>query len=347
MLTARLADHRARLAAGGIALPGNMQYLPEEWRNPGNGSSLAQDAQPALFTAPNAGIPSLFTTYIDPRAIKVVFAPTQAAEFYGEEKLGDWTVDQAAFPLTEITGTTSAYGDFNQNGKSNANANWVSRQSFHFQTFTRWGEREMERYGEARVDWAALQAEASSETLARALNTSYFFGVSGLKLYGGMNDPALPAAITPITKGGGGYNWAVATTIEIYNDFLKMYTALQTAMPALVNMSTPMECGIPNTLEPYLAKTNDFGKTVKEIIQQSFPNVKFVTIPQFVTQSGNLIQLKLVSVNGLPVTKSAFTEKMRVHPVIPMASGWEQKKSAGTWGAVVRYPVAIVQMLGA
>lgn len=347
MLTARLADHRARLADGGIVLLPGMEYLPAEWRNRSGGVSLAMDAQPTLFTAPNAGIPSLFTTYIDPRQIKVVFAPTQAAEFYGEEKMGDWTLDTASFPLTEITGTTSAYGDFNQNGKSGANANWVSRQSFHFQTFTRWGQRELEKYGEAQINWAALQSEASNETLARALNTSYFFGVAGLKLYGGMNDPALPAAISPNTKAAGGLTWAVGTTIEIYNDFLKLYTALQTALPALVNMSSPMDVGIPNTLEAYLARTNDFGKTVKEVIQQSFPNVTFTVIPQFNTASGNLIQLKLKSFNGLPVSMSSYTEKMRVHPVIQLASGWEQKKSAGTWGTVNRYPMAFVQMLGA
>lgn len=243
MLTARLADHRTRLAAGGIELLPGMEYLPEEWRHKGGGTSMAMDAQPALFTAPNAGVPSLFTTYIDPRQIKIVFQPTVAAEFYGEEKMGDWTVDTAQFPLTEMTGFTSAYNDFSQNGKSGGNANWVSRQSFHFQTFTRWGERELARYGEARVDWAALQAEASSETLARALNTSYFFGVANLKLYGGMNDPALPAAISPTTKAAGSLTWAVGTTIEIYNDFLKLYTQLQTQLPALVNMSSEMEVG--------------------------------------------------------------------------------------------------------
>ncbi|NML93798.1 DUF2184 domain-containing protein [Novosphingobium olei] len=346
MLTARLAEHRARLAAGGIELPMGMDYLPKEWRNTGNGMSLAMDAQPTLATAPNIGVPALFTQYISPEIISVIFQPTQAAEFYGEEKMGDWTTDTASFPLTEVTGFVSAYGDFNQNGKSGANANWVSRQSFHFQTFTRWGERELARYGEARIDWASLQSEASSETLARALNASYFYGISGLKLYGGLNDPALPATIQPVTKVAGGYTWANATVLEIYNDFLKCYQAIQTAMPALVNMSSPFDVSIPNTVEPYLAKTNDFGKTVKEILQQSFPNLNFTVVPENATGSGNLMQFKLREVNRKPVTKAAFTEKMRVHPVLTMASGWEQKKSAGTWGTVIRFPYAIVQMLG-
>lgn len=344
MLTARLADHRARLAQDGIIVLDGMDYIRPEWRQ---SASIAMDAQPALFTAPNAGIPALFTSYIDPTAIKVVYAPTMAAEFYGEQKLGDWTTDTAQFPVTELSGRTSAYGDFNQNGKTNANANWVARQSFHFQTFTRWGEREMDRYGEARIDWVALQNTASSEILARAHNDAGFYGVSGLKNYGGINDPALPAAISPTTKSAGGLTWAAGTTIEIYNDFVKLYTQLQTQLPALVNMSSRMRVGIPNTLEPYLAKTNDFGKTVREIIQQSFPNVTFYTIPQFVTASGNLIQLRLEDVQGQQVSSYAFTEKMRLHPTITLASGWEQKKSGGTWGTVIKQPLGFVQMLGA
>lgn len=347
MSNVRLSDDRAFLAEAGVMVPHATEYLPEEWRNKSNGLSLAMDAQSPMITAPNAGIPSIFTTFIDPRQIKVVFAPTKGAEFYGEEKMGDWTTDQAMFPLTEIVGNVSAYGDFNQNGKSNANANWVSRQSFHFQTFNRWGERETERYGEGMVDWVALQGESSNQALNRALNKSYFFGVAGLKLYGGMNDPDLPTAISPNTKAAGGLLWASATALEVYNDFLKLYTQLQTQMPALVDMSSPMDLGLPNTLEPALAKTNDFGLTARQIIQQSFPNVNITVIPEFATASGNLLQLKLRDVDGLPVTKAAFTEKLRVHPVITLASGWEQKKSAGTWGTTIRYPIAITQMLGA
>jgi hypothetical protein len=338
-----LDDHRGRLALDGIVIPQGMKYLPQDWRK---SASLAMDAQPGLITAPNSGIPAPFTTYIDPKAIKVVYAPTTAAEFYGEEKVGDWTQDEAMFPLTELTGFTSAYNDFSQNGKAGANVNWESRQSFHFEVFTRWGEREMARYGEARLDWAALQSEASAETLNRAMNNAYFYGVTNLKCYGGLNDPSLPAAITPGTKAAGGYTWAVATALEIYHDFQLLYQQLQTQMPALVNMSSEMDCGIPNTIEPFLATNVQFGLTVMDMIKKAFPNVKFTVIPQFITGSGNLIQLKLRSVNGMPVTKAAFTEKMRIHPTITLASGWEQKKSAGTWGNIIRYPIAIVQMLG-
>jgi hypothetical protein len=37
---------------------------------------------------------------------------------------------------------------------------------------------------------------------------------------------------------------------------------------------------------------------------------------------------------------------MRAHPVIRARSSFSQKVSAGTWGTVVRGPMAIVQMVG-
>ncbi|MGC7981138.1 DUF2184 domain-containing protein, partial [Salmonella enterica] len=42
----------------------------------------------------------------------------------------------------------------------------------------------------------------------------------------------------------------------------------------------------------------------------------------------------------------SFTEKMRAHAVVTDTSSWKQKKSAGTWGAIIRQPLAYAQMLG-
>ncbi|MEM8437574.1 hypothetical protein Q4S09_16330 [Morganella morganii] len=51
--------------------------------------SMAMDSE--LVTAPNAGILSLFTTYVDPKLIEVLVTPMRMAEIFGETKKGDWT----------------------------------------------------------------------------------------------------------------------------------------------------------------------------------------------------------------------------------------------------------------
>jgi hypothetical protein len=42
----------------------------------------------------------------------------------------------------------------------------------------------------------------------------------------------------------------------------------------------------------------------------------------------------------------AFNEKMRAHPIIRAASSFKQKMTAGTWGAVIRFPAGIASMVG-
>jgi hypothetical protein len=42
----------------------------------------------------------------------------------------------------------------------------------------------------------------------------------------------------------------------------------------------------------------------------------------------------------------AFTEKLRAHPVKVELSSFKQKKSQGTWGAIIYRPILIASMLG-
>ena len=91
---------------------------------------------------------------------------------------------------------------------------------------TQWGERELERAGLARIDWANRVNIASALTLNKYQNKTYFFGVSGLQNYGLLNDPSLSAAISPTTKTAGGTSWANATAQEINADVQKLYKQL-------------------------------------------------------------------------------------------------------------------------
>ena len=68
---------------------GNMEYASApELMKMALDAVLAMDAapQPTLVTTPNAGILSLFTTYVDPTVIEILVRPTKAAELYGETK---------------------------------------------------------------------------------------------------------------------------------------------------------------------------------------------------------------------------------------------------------------------
>ena len=308
---------------------------------------MTADAQPTLITTANAGIPSLFTTYVDPAIIEVLVSPTKAAELYGETKKGTWVSDTAMFIMAERTGEVSSYGDFSQDGMSNANVQFPQRQSYHYQTNTRWGERELARASEAKVDWANQVNMASALTLKKYQNLTYLFGVAGLQNYGGTNDPSLPA---PITVTG---TWFGATGAFIYADVLRLVQQIIAQGNGLLDAESTYTMGISPGNTVNFNSTDEFNVNVYTQIKTNFPNLKIVTVPEFAINGGGgaggteFVQLIADSVEGQRTVECAFTEKMRAHAIVTKTSSWEQKKSQGTWGAIVYQPFAIAAMTGA
>lgn len=336
------ASERAILSNYGIATDAKA-YMPEEWAS---NFGLATDAQPTLVTTPNTGIPAYLANFLDPEVVRVLVQPMKSEEIYGSTKKGDWTTLTTQFPVVESTGEVSSYGDWNNNGSSGMNVNFVPRQSYHFQTVSQWGERELEIYGLAKLNYVSEVNVASTLVINKFHNYVNFFGVTGLQLYGGLNDPNLIAAITPSTKAAGGTTWAVATAQEIYNDVKLLFKQLQTQLAGLTDVDAKMTLAISPTLAVNLLTVSAFNITAEQTIKQNFPNLRIVTAPEYSTVSGELAQLILDSVDGVATSYTAFTEKLRMHPIIPQLSAFQQKKSAGTWGTVFRRPVAISQMIG-
>lgn len=307
--------------------------------------SLAADAQPGLITVSNAGIPAYLANYLDPRIIDILLAPMKAAEIYGEVKKGDWTTLTAQFPVGEMTGETSAYGDYSNNGSSDVNFNWVSRQSYHFQTITNWGERELAIAGEAQIDLAARKNRSSVNTIQRGANKIAFFGVAGVAQYGALNDPNLPAPLTPAGTGTAQL-WANKDAAAIFTDLQAMYEDLATRNQGYVERDSRMTIAMSNASEAQLTKTNQYNVNVSDQIKKNWPNARVVAAPEFATSSGNLIQWFVDEVEGVETVRTAFTEKMRAHPVKVGLSNFKQKKSAGHWGTIWFRPTFVSQMLG-
>jgi hypothetical protein len=307
----------------------------------------AWDAQPTLITSANAGIPSLFTTFVDPKIIEVVVAPTKAAELYGETKKGTWVDDTAMFLMAERTGETASYDDFSQDGVSNTNVNYPQRQSYHYQTNTRWGERQIARAAASKIDWANQVNMSSALALKKQENYFYLYGVAGLQNYGGTNDPSLPAPIAPTASWFGGN----ATTI--YGDVLRLVQLAIAQYNGLIDAEHPFTMGISPGNKVNFNNTNQYNVNVMTQIMTNFPGMKFVTVPEFALNGGGgvaggseLVQLIAGDVEGQKTCEAAFTEKMRAHAIVTKTSSWEQKKSQGTWGTIIYRPVGFATMLG-
>lgn len=313
-------------------------------------SLMAMDApysQPGMITTPNAGIPALLTTYVDPKLIEVILQPLKAAEIYGEAQKGDWTTDTAMFGMVEMTGGAAAYGDFSQNGRSDANTNWPQRQNFGVQTMTEWGDREVARMALAKVDWAARKNISSANTLNRWMNAVFFYGVgTSLQNYGALNDPALPAALTPATKAAGGTSWQNALPTEILADVQTGYFNLQTQSGGNIDRDSALKLVISPQTDTYVANTNSFGLTASEMLKKAFPNLTIETAPQLLSGTTYSYQMFVEEYEGQRSVECVFAEKMRAHRMVMDTSSQRQKKSAFAWGTLWYRPMFQVQMAG-
>lgn len=330
--------------------------MRSDWR-------IAADAMPHIVTSDlrvaldaagpqtiaNAGIPQLFASIVDPEVIRVIFTPMRAAEILGgEAQKGDWTTQVAHFPIVESTGQVATYNDYSMNGALDANANWVPRQPYSWQAFKRYGERQIAMWGAAGINYSAELDQSAAITFGKFRNKTYFYGVAGLNNYGLLNEPSLIAAISPATKvnTSNGVTWLSATALEVFEDIRSLFAKLVSQMGGNVEMTDVMTLALSTTRMPSLVKTNDFGVTVEDMLKKAFPNMTVKAAPEYSTGSGELMQLILPRVDGQQTAYPAFTEKMRSHALVQEPSAWSQKMSAGSYGTILRRPIAIAQMLG-
>jgi hypothetical protein len=349
---------KAMLAERGVILYGVEMYTPPAWK--GN-IQLAMDAQPALATDPNSAIPALLTTVIDPDLIRIVFAPLAFADILGERKKGDWLTETELFPVIEHTGEVSTYGDFNNNGRAGVNMNWPQFQSYLFQTFVRYGERELARAGLAKINYVSELQASAVDILNRYQNLAYAYGIQGLQNYGILNNPYLSASLTPATKAAGGTAWFVngspnATANEVYNDIVAMISQVISQNNGNVDAKTKMTLALSPQRALALQFANSFGVFVEDLLKKGFPNLTVKTAPQYGAQTstntqgfstaGEFMQVIVDSIQGQQVAYAAFNEKLRTHKIIAEASAWMQKQTSGVWGTILRMPTGVASMIG-
>jgi hypothetical protein len=334
----------------GIVMPFAMDYMPPDRR-------MALDAaQPGLISTPNAGVPGFFTQLVDPEVVRILQAPNKGAEILGEQKKGSW-VDQTIFiPVVENTGEVATYGDYNTMGRSDVNESWEQRQSYLFQTIIEYGDLEVERAGAAKLELVSEKQQSAAKTLDKFMDLIYHFGVQGMQNYGLTNDPGLWVNLTPAVKAAHAtsgtnawmFNGAVqASALEIYTDFQMMFNLLTTHSNGYITAETPMRFVYPNQVAAALTAVNDFGITIKAYIKESFPNIEYVSDPRYTgLTGGNLVQLIAGEFDGNKTGYCGFNEKSRDHSLVRSLSSYAQKKTAGSWGAIIRYPLAIAGMVG-
>ncbi len=316
------------------------------WATPENRARIAQDA--ALITTPNTTVPAELLAYVDPMVIEIMTAPRRAREIFGEEKKGDWTTPYAKWRVDEMTGTTEPYSDYANGTASGVNSEWQTRPQYVFQTSISYGDMEVAMSSTAKVGLAASKQRAAANVIDIDQNRFYLRGVAGKEIYGILNDPNLPAAVTAgATGAGNSTKWADKSTVQIYNDILALFAQLTEQSGGLIDKDTPLKLCLSPEMGVRLGAATDFNVSVLDMLKKYFGAIEMVTVPELHSATaGETVFLIAPEVNGQKSGVLAFGEKMRAGRIIPELSSFRQKFVGTTYGGVVLMPFAFAQMTG-
>lgn len=306
---------------------------------------LANDA--AMVTAANSGVPVEFTSYIDPMVIPILTATHGAREIFGEAKKGDWTTSYARFQTSEITGEVEAYTDYGQGGASDVNPTFPVRTQYIYQTNIRYGDREVDVASRARLQLAADKQRAAATVIDIASNKFALYGVAGLEIYGLLNDPNLPAVVSPLPNADEKTLWADKSTKEIYEDVLYLFSEMADRGAGHIDANTELVLATSPATQVQLGKATDFNISARQMLETYFPKIRFVALPELATEtSGISILLVAPTIEGLPTAQIGFSEKFRAMRLIPESSSFHQKFVGSSYGTIIYRPFAIGKMTG-
>lgn len=306
---------------------------------------LANDA--AMVTAANSGVPVEFTSYIDPMVIPILTATRGVREIFGEAKKGDWTTSYARFQTSEITGEVEAYTDYGQGGASDVNPTFPVRTQYIYQTNIRYGDREVDVASRARLQLAADKQRAAATVIDIASNKFALYGVAGLEIYGLLNDPNLPAVVTPLPNADSKTLWAEKSTKEIYEDVLYLFGKMADRGAGHIDANTELVLATSPATQVQLGRATDFNISARQMLETYFPRIRFSALPELATATGgNSILLVAPTIEGLPTAQIGFSEKFRAMRLIPESSSFHQKFVGSSYGTIIYRPFAIGKMTG-
>ncbi|HCR2010173.1 TPA: hypothetical protein ONC52_001995 [Enterobacter asburiae] len=318
-----------------------------QWITADNMPQIIQDA--ALITQANSTVPAELLAYIDPTVIEIMTAPRNARELYSEEKRGDWTTPYFKWRADEITGNTAAYSDFGQFGVAGVNNEWHTREQYRFQTIIQYGDLEQDMASQVKINLAAAKQRAAATTIDIDANKFYLLGVSGKEIYGVLNDPNLPAAVSPISVGGVTL-WSGKDAIARYNDVIKLFTTLVNQLNGLVDEKSKLKIVTSPGTRSLLAAPTALGLTTMKMLEDYFPNAEFVSLPQlgaaYAPSASETLMIIAPEVLGNQTGLLGFGEKIRMGRIVPDLSSFAQKVTGTTYGGVIRVPAAVAQMTG-
>lgn len=305
-------------------------------------------------TAPSITTPVQFLQNWLPGFVKVITAARKIDELVGITTTGSWEDEEIVQGLLEPIGNAVPYGDYTNVPLASWNTNFVRRTVVRFEKGIKVGMLEEARAARIRISTSAEKRASAALALEIQRNLVGFYGFNnGDNLtYGFLNDPGLPAYVPVAASGTGGSTlWSQKNFLQIVADIRAAAAQLQTQSQDTINPEdAELTLALPTNSYQYLSVTSDFGISVRDWINKTYPKMRVISAPQLNLANGgqNVFYLYAESVeDGASDDSRTWVQvvpaKFQALGVEKMAKAYEEDYANATAGVLLKRPYAVVR----
>lgn len=318
-------------------------------------------AMDAAFVAPatSASLPTpvqFLQTWL-PGFIKVMTAARKIDDIIGVKTVGSWEDQEIVQGIVEPAATATEYGDFTNIPLAQWNTNFIKRTIVRGELGIQVGLLEEGRSAAMRLSSAETKRQGSAVGLEIFRNAVGFYGWNSgnNQTFGFLNDPNLPAFISSSVTGG----WASAngTFQAITGDIRQAIVQLRTQSQDQIDPEkVEMTLALPTDKVDYLSVTTDYGVSVRDWLEQTYPKIRVVSAPELGAANSSADVFYLFaeeidsaidgSTDGGETFSQLVQTKFVTLGVEKRAKSYIEDYSNGTAGTLCKRPWAVVRVTG-
>lgn len=230
----------------------------------------------------NLGAPLQFLQTWLPGVVRQVTKIRNIDALVGVQTVGSWEDEEVVQTASELTGKAELYGDVTNIPLANYNATYERRSVIRFEQGMMLGRLEDARANRQNISMDVEKRAAVAESLDIIRNRVGFYGYNqpDTRVFGLLNDPNLPAYAN-VASGAGGLTWVVKTFVEITADIREAVTSLITQSGGRIRpQDTDMVLCLPLGFEEYMGVVSQFGNSVGEWLQSTYPRIRIESAPE-------------------------------------------------------------------
>lgn len=314
-------------------------------------SAYGFDAAPALQTTPSVSTPIQFLQWWSPSFIRVIFQKRMADIIMGITNAGRWEDMEAVIREVESTGNVGLYGDATNSINQSWNLNFIKRAVVRFRADIMVSELEARQSAAMNVNSKSEKMVACTNALEQQRNSVAFRGfLNGTEAnYGLLNDPRLPDYQTLPVGTSGLTTFASKTFLEITQNIQAIVQNLQTKLGGNFDPQTEaFTMVLPVSVAQFLATVSQYGNSVMDFIEKTYPKMEIKTCTQFDSALGgqNVLYVFKNDIDGEKTIEQWVQQKMFLVGFEKRSTYTLETYSNATAGVIAKYGIGFVRYVG-